>query len=694
MSRRHLFALASVAVLLGAHGAFAERLGGSYRGPEDQAKAEQNANSGSDAGTGGGSSSSSGGSKGDSGSGSGGTGAGGDSGSGGGGSGSGSGSGSGGSGSGGSGSGGSGSGGGGPDAGGGGSSSGKSGGGGGGGDSSSGAGGGGAGGASGPKGKGAAAQTQFLVAPWYFEHNREQILRRYQEGLGHHFQVPIHCSATILGVLPRDMRRRAEITTEDKDKIFTILKNQLQLSTDAVVRDAAVMALGKLGTPAAVELLKLQVQPEHEKDKAVRQDALLALGMSRSPEASPILIDAIKNDRRNESTSFALLGLGLSGDAEKGAPAALEYFTANVKKGNDQADAVACAAIALGMLRSEAAVKPLSAALKNKDVPDLVRCYCAQALGRIKGPDAQKALLDTMAKSGEEVERAAAAALGGFADKEVARALASEGLGKTDGLAAGFAAVSLGRVLAQLDEEEWKSAPEELRKAAKSAEKGGAAGVKAQYANIALSFFGGFDQSMLKWYDEKLKEPGIDKDVQSALAMAAGLGNLTRSQAVLGEIAGNGGRDKYARSYASMAFGMLGQGQAADAAKQLQDIFRKNEDATVRRGAIFGLGFVGDRDDVPFLISVIETTRDDMLAKYTRGAAVIALGTIRDGESITRIQSLTGNADKMVRAYAVAALGYLAADETQTAPLAQIFEDANFRTDKSFPTLEAVMHQL
>ena len=77
------------------------------------------------------------------------------------------------------------------------------------------------------------------------------------------------------------------------------------------------------------------------------------------------------------------------------------------------------------------------------------------------------------------------------------------------------------------------------------------------------------------------------------------------------------------------ALGMVGQAQSKDTLKALRDIYRDNEDPNVRRGAVFGMGFVGDRTDVPFLLSVLESAKDDSaMARYTRGAAVVALGMI------------------------------------------------------------------
>jgi HEAT repeat protein len=690
MTHRNLFLLAAIAVLLTGRGAFAERLGGSYRGPEDLTKAEKDSTGGADSnsasgGSGGGSSSG-----GDTGGGGGGTDAGGGGSSGGGSSGGSSGGDSGGAGGGSSG--GSSGGDSGPNAGGGSDTSGgRSGGGGSTGGSSGGSTGGSAGGAGTTK-KNASTQDQFYIVSWFFEHNRERFFAHYNESKGQRLQIPSHSSATVFGVLPRDTRKRSEITAEDKDMIFTILKKQMNLAPEPIVRDAAVIALGKLGTAAAADQLKAHVGQEH--DLAVKQDTLLALGMTRSPLAVDFLIDTVKNDKTGKLVSFALLGLGLSQDADhdKAAAAVLEYFTANVKKTAAE-DAVCCAADALGALKFADAVKPLSQALtsNNKTVADVVRCFCAQALGKIGGDAAQKALEDALASGGQEVERAAAAALGNFESTAVAKMLAGkEGILKADPLSAGLAAISLGRVLGQIDEDEWKGLPDALRDVAIHPEK---SVVKAQYANVALSLFGGFDKKVQDYYTKELPEARLDKDVQSALAMSVGLGGLAQMKSKLLAMANDGGRNVASRSYAAMALGMVGDSDAKDTAKSLQEIYKNGgDDPNVRRGAILGLGFVGDRADVPFLISVIDTTKEDLaIARYTRGAAVIALGMIRDGESIARIQELTGRPDPKTRALALAALGCLA-DKDEVPAMAQLFGDANFRVKT--PSVDAVKHQL
>ena len=707
MSRRSVFFLAALsAVLLAGRGAFAERLGGSYRGPEDQKTAEKDSgsSSGTDSGSGSNSTGSSGGSTTTGGGGSdSGTGAGG---------GGGSDSGAGGSSSGGSGggdSGGSGSSGGssGPDAGGssgdGGhatSSGGGSTGGGGGGDSGGSSGGSSSGGGGGGGGKKAASQDQFYVASWYFEHNRERLLHQFGQSQTRRLQIPARSTARIFSVLPADTRKRSDITAEDKDKIFNILKHDVLISDAAVVRDAAVMSLGKLGTPAAVELLKSHLQTE--RDLQVRQDTLVALGMTRLPEAVPVLLEAVKAERKAQLTSFALLGLGLSGD-ERAGPVVLETFANAIKKpsmDNATADIVASAAVALGSLAEVDAVKPLAQALNNKAIPEVVRCACAQALGRFgtktfddKGAAhevAKKALEEALGKGGLEVERAAAIALGSFPDKKVVEVLlGKEGLGKPDPLASGFSALSVSRILGQMADEDVRGA-DELRKVATTPEK---SNVRAEYANLGLAMCGGLDADVRKWYETSLAKTTLDKDVQSSLAMASGLAGVVRVQSILAEMASDNGRNVNTRAYAAMAYGMVSQAQPAVASAKLKEIYKTTEDANVRRGLILGLGFVGDRSDVKFLIDVIDTTKEDLQnARYTRGAAVIALGMIRDGESIAAIQTLMQRNDPRTRAYALAALGCLAARTDDVSPVTRLFENANFR--KEFATLEAVMHQL
>src|SRR5262249_1463818 len=152
-------------------------------------------------------------------------------------------------------------------------------------------------------------------------------------------------------------------------------------------------------------------------------------------------------------------------------------------------------------------------------------------------------------------------------------------------------------------------------------------------------------------------------------------GGFSAAQTQLRDIAKDPGRNVNTRAYAAMAMGMVGQSQAKDTAKSLRDLYTAvGDDPAVRRGIVLGLGFVGDRNDVPMLLDVIDKTKEDLaLSRYVRGAAVISLGMIRDGDAIAKIQELTGRADPRTRAYALAALGWLG-DKDEVPAMSQLFD--------------------
>ena len=673
MSQKSLFVFAVLVVALGYAGpAQAERLYGNYRGPEDAKAADtsQDQNSSSDSGeidasgpSGGDSSDGSGG-IGDGGGGDDGGGGGGDEG-------------------------------GAPDDGGGGGDDGGSDIGGGGGDSEGSSAGGaedsgsglptsGGGGGGRPGGKGGASATEkFELVSWFFEHNREEFIYRVAEERNRRIQLPFGTTAAIFTRLPRDERVRSPVTPEDRERIFDILKTAT-IDKKSVVRDAAVIALGKLGTPQSVAVLLERLRLESAKD--VKQDTLLALGLTRSPDAVDPLIKHIKV---RGMTAFALMGLGLSGDHETAGPAVLAFFENGIRRSKSDPEILATAAISLGALKYEPAVGVLAKALKARKVKDVVKVYICEALGRIGGDDAKKALLKAADGKGVQMPRAAVLALGGIHDADVLKFLTGKNgmKGNADPLLAGFATIAAGTIMERLPESEWRKAPNLIREIATSPNK---SKIKAQYANVALAIFGGFDAAVRRYYAEELGGVSLDPDTLSAMAMASGVGGLSDIEPMLAEIAGSVSRDPKLGSYAAMALGMVGSG-GPERAKQLRKIYLDVDRDDVRRGAVLSLGLVGDRNDVKFLISVIKQTEDKWLARYTRGSAVVALGLIGDGESVSKIQELLSERDPRTRAFAITALGHLA-DKDATPRLPTLFGRNNFRVE--FEALKAVMGQL
>lgn len=667
-------------LLAGTPGAFAERLGGAYRGPEDlKAAQDDSAANDSTASSGGetqsGTSTDSGGSSGDSGGGGMGDG-GGDTGGGGGGT---------------------------PEGGGGDTGGGDSGGGdsmGGGGDSggstapSSGgpsAGGGGGGGASvggggpgGGKGK-SAVQDQLSVVSWYFEHNREHFLWQAVQGREQSIRAPRFSTPAALATAKIEKREVSSVTTEDRERIFDVLTKNT-LAQEDVVRDAAVIALGKIGTPDAVRLLRERLKTESKAD--IKEDICIALGIARTPEAVDALIEVVRTGK-GRIVSFALLSLGLTRSPEKAGPVLLEFFTNGQRSSKSSKDGLAAAALSLGALKYAEAEKALIHACNTKSMAEVVKVHAIHALGEIGTPTARKAIEGYLDGS-LEVSRAAVLALGNFPDASVAKTLSGkEGVGRaSDQLAAGFACMSLAQVLAGMPDTEWKKFPDELRTVATEPAK---AAVKAQYANLALTLVpGGIDQELRNYYAAALSDKKLNADTGSSVAMACGLGDVAGVEGQIEAIAKDAGADPKLRGYMSLALGLSPDQKKA--VLTLRKIYQENDNPDVRRGCLFGIGLAGDRKDVQFLLdAIVQTPKDKPFAGYTRGAAVIALGLLRDGESVQRIQGLLSNPDAHVRAYAIAALGYLA-DKDPAPVLPELFRHANFRLE--FATLATAMRNL
>lgn len=543
----------------------------------------------------------------------------------------------------------------------------------------------GAGGGFGGRGKtsAAAAQEPHQRVLWYFEHNREHYLNLVAKRRGDEVGLRPGSAAQVFGYAPEYVRERSPVTAEDRERIFDLLIKHLS-DSESVVRDAAVLGLGKLGTAEAVEALIKHLETEDSRD--VRQDTLLALGISRSPAAVPVLVQSL--GKRNLA-SFALIGLGLVGDEETCLAPILDYIDAQ-KKMSKHEDELASACLALGALGSDGGVDVLEKIVKDtRRAPEVVRVYAAHALGRIGGEDAMKALEKSLGRSKSvEVERAIVLALGNSTDPGVLKKLAGkDGIGNSaDQLGRGFAAVSMGRILARVPQDDWKRYPDAVVEMALSPQKGN---VPAQYANLSLSLFDGFDEEAEAQYQEWLEERRLQRDTLSSLAMAAGIAGKERYHPFLVQLAESAGMDGKTRGYAALGASMLGQ--SGESAQLLRRLFKESEDMDVKRSALYGLGLVGDRRDVKFLVDTIAQTKDDGLGAFTRGAAVVALGQIRDGESVGEIQKLLSRSDPRTRAFAVAALGYLA-DKDDTPYLASAFADNNFR--REFPTLKVLLRHL
>jgi len=154
------------------------------------------------------------------------------------------------------------------------------------------------------------------------------------------------------------------------------------------IRDAAVLALGKLGDRTALPHL-VDVSRE-DPDREVAEDALLALGLLRDAEAIPHLVATLEGKDRRRA-AFAALALGLTADPAAKAPL-LEACRSALGEDPPDETLASCIAVALGVVATERDVRVLAAPLPAKGL-ETVKVHACQALGRIGGKTARDRLV-------------------------------------------------------------------------------------------------------------------------------------------------------------------------------------------------------------------------------------------------------------------------------------------------------------
>lgn len=435
--------------------------------------------------------------------------------------------------------------------------------------------------------------------------------------------------------------------------VFEVLVASLT-SESSWVRDAAVLALGKLGLEKGVEPICGRLR---DPDPDVREDALLALGLTRRANARPPLLAALGEEDPGMK-SFAALGLALLGNRDEALVARLvdEFRTLCAPEATrQQKEAAACVAIALGTLGGERVVPTLADAAdrpRGDPVPPLV----GPALGRIGGARAEETLLRMARGKEPAVGAAACLALGGRSDSR-AVALLLRSLHHADRMTKLFSLISLGRIGRTLEATGDRRRGTILRELVERATVPEKDKVDATYAALALGIAG--DHGADEFFAEYLGEENRTKfapETHAAMAMAAGfLGNRNvvpdlRQIAVRGRV-----EDEY-RGYAAFALGLLGDRDSKDAI--LAAMGREPNRVEFLRSGCWAIALLGGPEDVPALLGLLR--RDERAVHHVRGAAAIAIGRVGDASTVGPLLKIASeDPDTSNRAFAIAALGWL-----------------------------------
>ncbi len=435
-----------------------------------------------------------------------------------------------------------------------------------------------------------------------------------------------------------------------------------------LVRDAAVLSLGKIGDPQAMPTLVKMLRDEH---REVQESAALALGLLGNREATPILISLMNDDSESHKLTnrreiltrtrgFAAVGLGLLGD-EQAVPALL----AMMDKKEPQKDVQVCAAVALGILKSTDAVDKLISIVKDDSADEFLRAYAITSLGKIGDERAVPILENALRDKNLHVSRSAVMALslfsGDVAEKVVGsvKEIAEKG---RDVQAKNWAMITLGRLGGMT-----------ARKALLEAVEGEQRSTQA-FAALGLALYGMKtpDATVTEFLRKEIEDVK-DPSVKGAFAIALGLLNDKSSEQMLSDVVKSQGTADL-RGYAAIALGLM---KARNATPMIETMIKDTNEPTLQRAGAMALGLMGDRNIVNLLSDILKTTDSE----FVMSSAAMALGTIGDHTAIDPLLEAIRPQSKLTdtaRAYAATAIGILG-EPTDVPKMSLISRDLNYR---------------
>jgi HEAT repeat protein len=469
-----------------------------------------------------------------------------------------------------------------------------------------------------------------LFWTYRFEHEKERIL-----------------ADRIAAARRRAGRPKAEVLS---GKVLPLLRAAAKHES-AWVRDAAVLALGKIGGEAALRYVISRA--ENDTDFEVRNDALLAVGLCGGPDAVAYLTEKLEV-KRWKTPCFAAMGLGLTGD-----PAAIEPLLAVWKQARKKDrygwSRTECVALALGALGGEEVASKLAARV-GRDQPAGIQIFVCQALGRIGGRAAGAALVKATGSKVGAVSTAAVLQLGRWPERRIGPLLLDErGLdsGRNEVKCAALAALAEWAARLKPTEIRRKTAVDEISAAAESPPKNIYAAMHAALAmgesglpDSTAYFLGNLDPARLKYRSEN----------HSAMAMALGLLRERKALPVLTKLLESEGLDGDFRGYCAFALGASGDRGSAAVVRLVMEAAPDNAD--LERSGCWALALVGGEADLPCLFRLL---RDDRPAFHeVRGAAAIAIGLIGGPKTLDKLIEIATEDDiASTRAFAIAAIGWM-----------------------------------
>ncbi len=449
-----------------------------------------------------------------------------------------------------------------------------------------------------------------------------------------------------------------------------------------LVRDAAVIAMAKVGGEAALETLTAKLADDN---RYVQESAVISLGILGDKAAVPSLLSILNADAkaqkllntrkvRPELRAYAAVSLGLIGDE-----AALPQLMKLTRTEEARKDAPVAATLALGLMASPTAVDHLISLVKDPSAEELVRAHATTSLGKLGETKAIPAMLRALRDKSTHVSRSAVIALGllGTADNnDVVKALTQEVVKGSDIQSRNWACIALGQIGGDVAK---RSLLNTLTGERRSLQAFAALG-------LGILLKENPDKKTVVYLRKALAD-AKEQSVRGAFAISLGLARDRGAEKELVAIMTSRSADEL-RGYAAVALGLM---KAKAAAPVVQKILAENQKKpALARSAAISLGLMGDRDAIPTLTKVLQNAQVDEV----RSSAALALGQIGD---VTAIEPLLAQIDakpgapERTRAFATTALGIIGEDATLPV-MSRLSRDSNYRA--MVPAIQVLMSLL
>lgn len=197
---------------------------------------------------------------------------------------------------------------------------------------------------------------------------------------------------------------------DDLDDMIAEFKRFYRGKASVAEKIEAIHVLDRADRPRAVEAL---VSCFGDPDYSVRQTAVDVIGAYRSPECAQWLIDNIVANKRNRDEDQKVVAIQILGQMKQ--EVAIEPIRALLTKRAKEPVVHACAS-ALGMLGAKQAAPDLVPFLEHRDAS--VQISVIDALGEIKEPTSNAAVLAMLESSTWQVQASAVHALSRIRQKE------------------------------------------------------------------------------------------------------------------------------------------------------------------------------------------------------------------------------------------------------------------------------------